>query len=393
MRRRQLLPLLFGLGVALVGATTALADAAPTTQATLERLNQQTKTLYHQVQSGIYRVEMPQPKWVNAYAMAAIERWEKKLSPDVRERLAAQTPVRADASEVGPVPSTRPSDVPTILPGQGTFIVVRPQAGNDAERDPIFGGKLQMDAKPRAGFAPNNIGLLLDDDGHVLVPLYVERETVGGRPVRLAGADGMPVDARFVGSDRQTNLTLLQVEKPRGKPVKLGSARPDSGSLVLCLAVGDGSGRLGLWTDGAEDNGIIVNTGGEVVGIARYGQFLSGSACKLIARQLIEFGAVKRATLGVLITEIQIRQDDPLRRQHPILGSRSAMRIDQVIAGSAADRAGLKSGDLVLSVAGEPVNDLPSFAAAIAARNGDTELLILRADKTLKLTVDLQQQK
>lgn len=377
------------MALALVQQASLAAGPAPTTQTTLDDLNQQTRALYRQLQSGIFRVEMPQPKWMDAYAMAAIERWQKKLSPEVRERLTAQTPMLVAAAEGQIEPSTRPSDVPAAVPEQANYVLVPPPLNRDAERDPIFGGKITLDVKPIPGFAPNNIGLLLDDEGHVLVPLYVEREAVGERRVRLAEPHGAPVEARFIGSDRQTSLTLLQLEKPQGKPVKLSASRPDLGSLVLCLSPADGSGRLGVWTDGPQDNGVIINTSGEVAGIARYGQFLTGSSCRLIARQLIDYGAVKRATLGVLITEV--RQEDIRKAMPP--GSRSAMRIDQVIAGSPADRAGLKSGDMVISVAGEAVRDLPSFAAAIAARDGNTELLVLRSGKPLKLTVDLQQQK
>lgn len=389
MRRRQILLLLLAVALALVMQTSAAAQPAPTTQITLDQLSQQTRALYRQVQSGIFRVEMPQPKWVSAYAMAAIERWQKKLSPEVREQLTAQTPVLAAAPD-GPLDASMHLSVdPATGPEKQDYVLVPPPANRDVERDPIFGGRIPLDAKPIPGFAPNNIGLLLDEEGHVLVPLYVERETVGDRRVRLAAPGGTPVEARFVGSDRQTNLTLLRLEKPGGKSVKLGASRPDLGSLVLCVSPSDGSARLGLWTDGAQDNGFIINTSGEVAGIARYGQFLTGSSCQLIARQLIDFGAVKRATLGVLITEVRQEEGHPAVVQ----GSRSAMRIDQVISGSAADRAGLRSGDLVISVAGLAVRDLPSFAAAIAARDGNTELLVVRAGKPLKLIVDLQQQK
>jgi len=371
-------------------AQPARAGAGPTTRPMLDQLNRETQGLYRQVQTGVFRVQLPPAKWASDYAMAPIDRWGNKLDPEVRRKLAEQ-------ERLPPAPDTQPAttqpatpDIATI-PGQGTYIIVRPPANLEPQRDAVLGGKLQMDLKNDPTFNPNTIGLLLDEDGYVLVPSYVERETVGDQSVRLAGPDGPVLAAKFVGSDRQTGLTLLRVEKPQGKPVKLGENRPPGGSLVLCLAPGDGSGRLGLWTDGAQEYGIIIDTDGAVSGIARYGQFLSGSACKLIARQLMQYGAVRRATLGVLITEI--RQDDPLRRQQAVVGNRTAMRIDQVIQGSAADRAGLKQGDLLLALAGEAVSDIPSFAAAIAARSGQTQLQVLRAERVLKITVNLEQQK
>jgi S1-C subfamily serine protease len=128
---------------------------------------------------------------------------------------------------------------------------------------------------------------------------------------------------------------------------------------------------------------VIVSIDGRVNGVARAGQFLSGSACRLIARQLIQFGSVRRATLGVLITEIQPEDKS----------ARPAMRIDQVMAGSAAQKAGLRAGDLVLAIGGEPVGDIPSFAAAIVAQDGPTALRIRRGTQDLTLTVILEQQK
>lgn len=376
--------------LALAWAGIATAQTQPLPHADLHELNRQTTELYRQAQTGIYRVQLPQPRWGSAFALAAMTRWDKQLDPILRNRLESASLVPVAIRVQGAAPTTRPAgpDSATI-PGRGTYISVATHLVQDAPQDPVLGGAMQLEAPSEPGFAPTHIGLLLDDQGHVLVPLCVEAETMGDAPVKVSGPDGVLALARFVGSDRPTNLTLLQIDKPSGAPVKLGTSKPEPGSLVLCLASDDGSGRLRMWTDGADDNGIILSTDGQVAGIARFGQFLTGSACKLIARKLMRDGAVKRPTLGVLITEI--RQDDPLRRQKPVLGMGSAMRVDQVMPGSAAERAGLRAGDLVLSVGGEPVGDIPSFAAAIASGNADTRLQVLRGDKNLQLTVDLRQ--
>lgn len=379
----------------MIGGAASAAPAvdAPADRNLLDQLNSQTTALYRQAQSGIYHVQLPQPKWVNAYAMAAVKQWGKQLDPDLRRRLDGQPPevIRATQTVTGPV--GQPDDPDTVtLPGQGTYLVVHPDAAAGDEHDPVLGGTLRAAPTTRPDFAPNNVGLLLDADGNILVPIYVEREAVGTEPVKLSGPDGAITAARFIGSDRQTNLTLLKVEKPAGQPVRLGANRPEAGSLVMCLSSTDASGHLGIWSDSVQENGIVLTTDGQVAGIARYGQFLAGSACRLIARQLIEHGSVKRATLGVLITEIR-SEISPMQPKNAEPGPRSGMRIDQVIAHSAADRAGLRPGDVVLAIGAESVSDLPSFAAAIAARDGPTELQILRGQAVLKVSVDLQQQK
>ena len=373
------------MALAIMGLAMPFAGAqstGPSTRPVLEELNRQTVALYHEVQTGIYRVELPDPKWISAYAMAAMNRWDRALDPAVRRRLEQGLPLPIEAAEVVSGSSTRPARDS----GRGALLVVRTKTGVERGKDPVLGGELRVHSKPTAGFTPNQIALLLDLDGHLLVPLYVEPEVVKDQRLKLMGPDGAVTSARFVGSDRQTNLTLLQVDKPAGKPVRLGASRPDSGSLALCLSQADGSGRLVLWTDSSDESGIIVSIDGRVCGIARSGQFLAGSACELIARRLVQYGSVRRATLGVLITEI--KGDDPSLKHTTAAHARSAMRIDQVIGGSAADKAGLKPGDLVLAVGGETISDLPSFAAAIAARDGLTELQVLRGSQRLQVSVD-----
>jgi hypothetical protein len=390
--RRVIAPIWLAVLLAAGTPFRAAGEEAPANHNLLDELNRQTTALYRNAQTSIYHVQLPEPHWVNAYAMAAVKRWDKQLDPELRKRLEGQSPMVMDAADLAsPHPATQSADSDTTtLPGQGTYILVHPRAVAADRQDPVLGGVLHAAPTTRPDFAPNNIGLLLDGDGHILVPLYVEREAVGAEPVKLSGPDGSIRTAKFIGSDRQTNLTLLQVEKPVGRPVRLGSARPEAGALVMCLSPTDGSGHLGVWSDGTRENGVVLNTDGQIAGIARYGQFLAGSACQLIARQLIDFGSVKRATLGVLITEI--RRDATAAGQQPASGARSAMRIDQVIAHSAADKAGLRPGDVVLAIGSDAVRDLPSFAAAIAARNGPTELQILRDQTVITVTVDLQEQ-
>ncbi|HXE54156.1 MAG TPA: PDZ domain-containing protein [Tepidisphaeraceae bacterium] len=357
-------PLLTGfIAALLLLASGVRAENGPTTRPLLEELNRQTITVYHQVGAGIYRVRLPEPKWIKAYAMAAMTRWDKSLDPEIRKRLEEEppVPVEADAS--------------------GSSIVVRPKQGTGNANEPSLGGDLRMPAPPKS-WSESNIALLLDSDGDLLVPLYVEPEVIHGKPLDVIGPDGSAMTATFIGSDRPTNLTLLRIDKPAGAPVRLGANRPESGSLVLQLSCADGSGRLALWT-GQRESGVIVTIDGQVSGIARAGQFLSGSACRLIARQLIQYGSVQRATLGVLITEIQPNEKS----------TSPAMRIDQVIAGSAAEKAGLRAGDLVLGIGGEPVSDIPSFAAAIVSRDGPTALHVRRGTQDLVVTVILEQRK
>jgi S1-C subfamily serine protease len=65
------------------------------------------------------------------------------------------------------------------------------------------------------------------------------------------------------------------------------------------------------------------------------------------------------------------------------------VRVDQVVSGSAADRAGVLPGDFVLSLAGEKVIDVPTLSAALATRDGPTEVRLLRSGEVIDVVMDL----
>jgi S1-C subfamily serine protease len=74
----------------------------------------------------------------------------------------------------------------------------------------------------------------------------------------------------------------------------------------------------------------------------------------------------------------------------PALGDRPAIRVAQVVPNSAAQSAGLRDNDIVLTLAGEPVTDVLSFAATIAHCRGETALKVLRNGEALTINVNLQ---
>jgi hypothetical protein len=434
--------------VAVVTRADPPADAPPAPPAPahplLDQLNHETQDLYHGLRGSILRVQMPPPRWMSDPA-ARDGHWDryKNLTPEVRRQLEQKQQRYADPANA--IPTTQPlaagpaagpatqtvTDAVNDYAAQGVVIVVPPPAPATTAAQQASPVAPAAPAAVPAGtppFAPNNIGLVLDDHGHVLVPVYVERESLADQPIRLVAPGGQVLEAKFVGSDQLTNLTVLQLpeppkspaeprgdkradgdervadgdkpaaaekpsetsaEKPAIKPVRLARTKPADGALVLYVSPNDAAGRLGVWSDNGRDYGVVVGVDGQVLGIARYGQFLGGSACQLIADQIVRHGAVRRATLGAIIT--QIEKDDPRRARVPALGYRPAVVVDQVMKGSAADRGGLRPGDMVLALADEPVGDVPAVSAAIAARNGRTPLRVLRAGEVIDVVVDLEQ--
>ena len=336
------------------------APPAPASRPLLEQLTRETEALHREVQKGVLRVELPPPRWMGDPAgregESPLTKY-KDLDPKVREQLE-QRARRAAA------------------------------AGEPVARGPAVATTREATGAP--AFEPNNVALVLDEAGHLLVPLYLEREAGEGRAIRVGDAGGNVAEARFVGSDRQTNLTVLKLVRPAGAPVRLGEAdRPADGSLVFVVTPPEGAGKLAVWAGGARDYGLVFSVDGRCAGVARFGQFLGGRACRLIAEQIIRHGAVKRATLGVIVT--QLPKDEPVRPAGGTTASRGTMRVDQVMAGSPAEAAGIRAGDVLLTLAGETPTDIPNFAATIAGRDGPTEIRVLRGEDVVTVTVELRQ--
>jgi hypothetical protein len=368
-------------------AHSAPQPALPTS--TLQRLSDETQALYEQVRPGIIRVHLPPTHWPQPQGENPLDKWREKLDPDVRQKIAeaqARSATGGANLEVNAriAPSTQPGP-PATQPQAGTMVApipprlqVAPRMDGGLELLAFSSGAVPYDAE-MPNVSLKVIGLLLDNQGHVLLPLYIEQGAIEQQPLQVTTGDGKPAQARLVGSDRQTNLTVLKLTEPVGRPVRITGGRPTEGSLVMVLSPGGDSGRLSIWTGGQQDRGIVVSTDGGVAGFARYGQFLCGANAQPVVDQLVKFGKVRRATLGVLVEETETPD------------GRRAMRIERVIPDTPAEKVGLRVDDYILSMAGAPISDLPSFAAAIASRDGETELEVLRGDRTFTVNLVLQQ--
>jgi len=382
----------------------------------LEQLNRETQSLYRDVQGGLVRVQLPTPKWIRDAAAKddPLRKWGNVIDPQVkakidqqREEIAKKGMMSKKLEPMIVAPSTRPSAAVEKVDVGGAWrvksdtngeIILEPRntggsalvlhAGADGNAPPVnanIGGPLHLKAIAAGSFAPNNIGLLISDEGHILVPLFVERETIGDNSVQCMVAD-QRTTATFIGSDEKTNLTLLKMDHVVGKPIRIGMGRPMDGSLVMMLNPNNGSGRVQLWTGGERDFGVVVSMDGSVAGFARYGQFLNTAAAKPVIDQLLAIGKVQRAVLGVRLSEL--RSDHQLRRQYSRLGERPALSVDEVTVASPAEKAGLKAGDLILEFQDRPVDDLTTWSAMLAG-GGEGRLLILREGNPKPIKLDL----
>jgi hypothetical protein len=355
-------------------ATTAQPPAT-----TLQALDRDVQKLYGVAQGEIVRVTVPVRIPTQLLEQEnPLAKWRAQLHPKLLEQIdksrGGQSPVYLDPHPAAVQP-------PTTNPAPATTRTTGPSAGEGADRQaiPILPASTMVNIE--------FVGLILNTQGDVLLPLYVDVSLLDA-PLRAVFGERTATTARVIGADRQTSLTVVRLAEPIGRPVRLSLNRPNVGALMLFMSPQRRMARLGVWTGGQDENAIMFNLSGDISGLVRNGHVMLPSTFGPVVEQLIATGTVKRAKLGVLISEVTA--EDPVRMMG--LGSRPAARVVSVVDDSAAADAGLQAGDLILSVGQDPVEDVPNFAAAIANRRGKNQLHILRDGRERTVVVDLKPQ-
>jgi len=228
--------------------------------------------------------------------------------------------------------------------------------------------------------------------------------------------DGRILTAKRVGSDPDFDLALVKVHSDNLPSIPFGdSSQLEVGDIVLAIgypanmAQSVTSGIVGglhrtnigieqhenfIQTDAAvypgNSGGALVNAKGDLVGINTafigstntnpgVGFAIPVNMARTIADQLLKYGDIRRGTLGVTI-------EDPtpaVLRDMKLTGPQSGAVITKVDRGSAGERAGLKSGDVVTKLGERDVINAGFLRTRIALlRIGETaELTILREGK------------
>lgn len=246
-------------------------------------------------------------------------------------------------------------------------------------------------------------GVVLDEVGNVLTNAHV---VAGAQELRVTFDDGRVHTAILVGTDETTDLAVIQVEDP---PADLVAATfGDSDSVVVgqpVMAVGNplgldatvttgivsavdrpvttaGSGREPVVTNAIQvdaavnpgnSGGPLVDAAGRVIGITSSIAALSGGAsgsiglgfaigsnlAERVAGELVTDGAAQHAYLGITLADATAEVDGVTR-----LGA----RVEQVLDGTPAAEAGLRTGDVIVAIDDAPVSGATALTAFVRER-------------------------
>jgi S1-C subfamily serine protease len=289
---------------------------------------------------------------------------------------------------------------------------VLPEPGTDAAPEDALDAYSRIVTAVAADLTPHVAALQVTDsqgrggagsavvftpDGLLLTNAHVVSRAQRGRAVF---SDGSETDVDVVGADPLSDLAVVRARTATPPPAELG----DAGSLrvgQLVVAVGNPLGLAGSVTAGVvsglgrslptregrtarvvEDviqtdaalnpgnsGGALADSTSKVVGIntavAGWGLGLAvpiNDTTRRIVSTLIRDGRVRRAYLGLVSTPAPLPA--PLAER---TGRRYGLRIVDVVPGSPADRAGLKSGDLVLDAGRRPVAEAQSLQRLLFA--------------------------
>lgn len=265
-------------------------------------------------------------------------------------------------------------------------------------------------------------GVIIDAaKGYVLTNNHVINQA---QKISVQLNDGREFDAKLIGGDEQSDIALLQLQNASnltqiaiadsdklrvgdfvvavGNPFGLGQTA--TSGIVSAL------GRSGLNLEGLENfiqtdasinrgnsGGALLNLNGELIGIntailapgggsVGIGFAIPSNMAQTLARQLIQFGEIKRGLLGIKGTEMSA----DIAKAFNLNVQRGAF-VSEVLPNSGSAKAGIKSGDVIVSLNGKPLNSFAELRSRIATTEpgATVKLGLLRDGKPLDVEVTL----
>ncbi|MFM4720249.1 DegQ family serine endoprotease [Aeromonas bivalvium] len=287
----------------------------------------------------------------------------------------------------------------------------------------FFGPNMPNEQVSEQPFQALGSGVIIDaKKGYVITNAHVIHEA---DEIKVSLKDGREFTAKKIGEDKQSDIALLQIKSDGLTAIKLA----DSDDLRVgdyALAIGNpfglgqtvtsgivsALGRSGLnienfenfiQTDAAinsgNSGGALLNLRGELIGINTailgpnggnigIGFAIPANMVRDLSEQIIKYGEVRRGQLG--ITGAELTSD--LAKTFGSTKQNGAF-VNQVMPGSAADKAGIKAGDIISSIDGKAIRSFGELRAKIATMGAGKQVTlgIVRDGKEESVKVTLKQ--
>jgi Do/DeqQ family serine protease len=292
----------------------------------------------------------------------------------------------------------------------------------EALRD-FFGQRGQGEQRQEQPFSGLGSGVIIDaDKGYIVTNNHVVQDA---DKILIKLKDGRSFTAKKLGADPQSDIALLQIEAKNLVQIALANSdklrvgdyaiaigNPFGLEQTVTSGIVSSLGRSGLNMDGFEDfiqtdaainrgnsGGALVNLRGELIGIntailgpsggnVGIGFSIPSNMMKNLVDQIIEFGEIRRGSLGVRGGDVNSELTEALN----LNVSRGAF-VNEVLPDTAAATAGIKAGDVIISMNGNAIQSFNELRAKIATLGAGqkTELGLLRDGKERNVTVTLQE--
>ncbi len=309
------------------------------------------------------------------------------------------------ATSTAPAPGSYAELVEKVMPAVVTVRSERMVQQTSAPMDDDLFRRFFGDQMPDMPQAPRQAprragglgsGVVVDANGYILTNNHVVE---GAQKLRVEFNDGRAVDAKLVGTDKPSDLAVLKVELSDLPVVPIGNSDTARvGDVVFAVGnplgigqtvtmgivsakgrvtgSGDGSFEDFIQTDApinqGNSGGALINTRGELIGINAQilspvgynigiGFSIPSNMARRVMDQLIETGHVRRGMLGVTVQGINSDMAKSLG-----LDRTTGAIVSQVQPGSPAEKAGLRTGDVVLALNGTPIDSSNALRNQVA---------------------------
>nr|WP_314520575.1 serine endoprotease DegP [uncultured Rahnella sp.] len=299
------------------------------------------------------------------------------------------------------------------------------QDGSPFQGSPVCQGPDGQPApEQKEDFRALGSGVIIDaDKGYVVTNNHVVDNAT---KISVQLNDGRKFDAKVIGKDPRSDIAVIQLQNAKNltaikmadsEQLRVGDytvaiGNPYGLGETVTSGIVSALGRSGLnienyenfiQTDAAinrgNSGGALVNLNGELIGLNTailapdggnigIGFAIPSNMVKNLSKQMIEFGQVKRGELGIMGTEL----NSELAKAMKVDAQRGAF-ISQVMPKSAAEKAGIKAGDVILSMNGKPISSFASFRADIGTLPIGTKVTLglLREGKPMNVDVTIEQ--